>query len=413
MATLGIDFGTSNSACGVLVNGKPWLIDIEPGARTIPTAVFFDADTQRTLFGEAANRALIDGRDGRYMRALKSVLGTPLMRERRAVMHERLDFIDIIARFLDRIRRRAEAATGQTFDRALSGRPVRFHSSDERRNDQALADLRECYERAGFDAVAFLPEPEAAAIANGALGGDGIGLIVDIGGGTSDFTVFRPDNTAGLEVLASGGVRVGGTDFDRTLSLIHVMPLLGYGGMIRPTFGAGALPAPRPLFQDLATWEKIPFVQTPQTLREVRQWERLAVDPRPFSRLGDVLENHMGHDIAFAVERGKIAANGGRGRVALGAVERGLAVDLTREGLNDSLRDHADTIGACARLTCDAAGIAPDDISRVVFVGGSSLLHVIEAAMARLFPKARFHRSDPFTGVVDGLAIASATAFPT
>jgi hypothetical chaperone protein len=72
-----------------------------------------------------ANAALIDGREGRFMRALKSVLGTPLMREKRPIAYERLTLIEVVARFLRMLRERAEAETNQTFDVALSGRPVR------------------------------------------------------------------------------------------------------------------------------------------------------------------------------------------------------------------------------------------------------------------------------------------------
>ena len=59
-------------------------------------------------------------------------------------------------------------------------------------------------------------------------------LVVDIGGGTSDFTVIRlspqrsavPDRSA--DILNTTGVHIGGTDFDRLLDLAVVMPLLGY-----------------------------------------------------------------------------------------------------------------------------------------------------------------------------------------
>jgi hypothetical chaperone protein len=96
--TLAIDFGTSNSAAAMLVNGKPWHIEIETGFETLPTSLFFDFSNQKTLFGNAANTALIDGREGRFMRSLKSVLGTSLMREKRQIMDERLTFIEIIGR---------------------------------------------------------------------------------------------------------------------------------------------------------------------------------------------------------------------------------------------------------------------------------------------------------------------------
>ena len=103
--TVGIDFGTSNSAVGLSVNGQPWLVELEEGAKTLPTAVFFDPRGGLRL-GSAANRALIDGVEGRYMRALKSVLGTPLLRETRLIGGKRQSLLDVIALFLSELRRK-------------------------------------------------------------------------------------------------------------------------------------------------------------------------------------------------------------------------------------------------------------------------------------------------------------------
>ena len=100
MATLGIDFGTSNTAAGIAIGGTPRLISLEAEAQTLPTAVFFDFEAREMRIGAAASDALLAGAEGRYMRGLKSLLGTRLMRERRVLLGERLDFIDIVARFL-------------------------------------------------------------------------------------------------------------------------------------------------------------------------------------------------------------------------------------------------------------------------------------------------------------------------
>ena len=98
MAVLGIDFGTSNTAAGVVQNGKPQLIALENGADTLPTVIFMDFDSGETLFGQAAVTAMTEGRDGRFLRALKSVLGTPLARERRQFLNEKLTLLDVIGR---------------------------------------------------------------------------------------------------------------------------------------------------------------------------------------------------------------------------------------------------------------------------------------------------------------------------
>lgn len=414
MAILGIDFGTSNTAAGLMAAGRPHLITVEPGRKTLPTSVFFDYDRKLTTYGSVANAALIDGREGRFMRALKSVLGTPLMREKRQIAHERLTLIEVIARFLRMIRERAEAETGQLFDTALSGRPVRFHSTDAARNAQAEVDLREAYMIAGYKDVSFMFEPEAAAMASGPLAKGDLGLIVDIGGGTSDFSIFERDGDT-TRIIASHGVRVGGTDFDRAISICEVMPLLGRGAEVRNALGKGHHVAPNAIFNELATWQKIPFVYTGENRRMAADFAKLGVEPKLFTRLKSVLEMELGHDIAFAVEAGKIRLNRPdltEAGIDLRVIEPALWATLTQAAMDDVLADHAALIANCARETLDMADVSPAQIGKVVFVGGSSLLKVVEDLMIAMFPDAALERAEAFTAVADGLAIAASRDLP-
>ncbi|MEM9550054.1 MAG: Hsp70 family protein [Pseudomonadota bacterium] len=407
---LGIDFGTSNSAAGYLLDGTPHLIEMDAGQNTLPTTFFFDFETRETLIGEPANQALLDGSDGRFMRALKRVLGTSLMHEKRQILNERVTFVDIIGRFLRKIKTRAEAASGRRFDHALSGRPVFFHGANDPREAQAISDLRACYLAAGFEDVAFLVEPEAAAIANGALDHPGaVGLIVDIGGGTSDFSVFRSGH-AGVEILASHGIRIGGTDFDRAISIDRVMPLLGRGSLLGKAIGPGTLIAPNAIFNDLATWEKIPFLYTAQTRRMVDEMVHVAVERDKLKRLAEVLRNELGHDLAFAVERGKIEANSGGNcaRIKLDTIEHGLHAHLPVEALTDVLDPYGTQLQEGASETLTQAGLSPDRITQVVYVGGSSLMGMVSSHIRQVFPKAEHSFASVFTAVADGLAIAAA-----
>ena len=410
MATLGIDFGTSNTAAGVMLDGKPHLITVEAGRTTLPTSVFFDFDTKTTRYGSAANAALIDGREGRFMRALKSVLGTPLMHETRRIAYERLTLIEVVARFLAMLKERAEAEMGVRFDRALSGRPVQFHSTDAARNARAEDDQRAAYEVAGYQDVDFMYEPEAAALASGPLDKGALGLVIDIGGGTSDFSIFARDGDA-TRISASHGVRVGGTDFDRAISIAEVMPLLARGAEVRNTLGDGRHTAPKAIFNDLATWQKIPFVYTPDNRQMAADFAKLGVDPRLFRRLKTVLEMELGHDIAFAVEAGKIAINAPDAREAmidLDVVEKDLSANLTKSVITATLANYAAQIRRCAAETLTMADVVPAQIGKIVFVGGSSLLQVVEGEMVAMFPNAELERAEAFTAVADGLAIAAA-----
>ncbi len=406
--TLAIDFGTSNSAMAVFDGNGARRLCAETGGETLPTAVFFPADKGTMLIGAAAGDALIAGDDGRYMRALKSVLGDPLLHDSRLIEGKRRTLSEVITAFLGTIRQRAECETGQVFRRALSGRPVHFHSRDAKKDAQAEIDLRACYMDAGFDTVDFMFEPEAAALAAHGLGRSGkIGLIVDIGGGTSDFSVFRSDGTR-VEILASHGIRLGGTNFDHAVSMDHVMPLLGYGGTLRREFGPGLMPMPNALFVDLATWARIPMLYSPETRRAVADMAKLATDKRAFARLTSVLEDELGHDLAFAVEAGKIAANGPdrAAHIAMGLIEAGLSAPITTASLDAALEKYRGPLRGAAQETLTMAGVATNAVSTVVLVGGSSLMNLVSDEMSALCPDADIAMSEAFTAVVDGLALA-------
>ena len=81
-----IDFGTSNSAVALpQPKGGVKLVELEPGQPTMPTAVFYRADTPpqqleaERLYGRAAVAAYVEGVDGRLMRSMKSILGSSLL----------------------------------------------------------------------------------------------------------------------------------------------------------------------------------------------------------------------------------------------------------------------------------------------------------------------------------------------
>ncbi len=406
---LAVDFGTSNSAAAVLEGGVPRRIPIEAEADVLPTAVFFPSDRGAMRIGTAAGEALIAGEEGRYMRALKSILGTTLLHEERMIEGKRRTLAEVVTAFLIRIREQAELRTGMAFTRVLSGRPVHFHSSDPERDARAEADLRACYHAAGFEEVRFMAEPEAAARTGHGIGSSGeTGLIVDIGGGTSDFSVFRMAGDK-VDILGSHGIRLGGTDFDQAVSMAHVMPLLGHGGQLRRTFGTGLLPVPSAIYRELATWAKIPFLYSRDTERSIEDLQRHTLEPEKIRRLDAVIRHRLGHELAFAVERGKIEANAETPQAAIDMrfVEPGLAAPITAGTVNAALADFGDRLNAALYETLVTAGVAPYQIDTVILVGGSSLMTLISRQVGAVCPNAALQRSEAFTAVIDGLALAT------
>ncbi|GHC63664.1 Hsp70 family protein [Neogemmobacter tilapiae] len=407
MHRLAIDFGTSNSAAALAHEGGIYRIPIEGHADTLPTAVFFPVEGGPMRIGAAATASLIAGDEGRYMRALKSVLGLPLLHEKRFIGGRRQSLADIVAAFLAALRERAELHTGLVLRQALSGRPVHFHTADPAKDAQAEADLRACYHAAGFEDVRFLAEPEAAALASHQPGRT-LGLIVDIGGGTSDFSLFQSQG-GHPEILASHGIRLGGTDFDQAVSMTHAMPLLGLEGQLRRQLGTEVLPVPRAPYLELATWAKIPFLYNPETRRMAADMLKVAIDPRAIGRFCKVLDHELGHSLAFAVERGKIEANGEVpvGRIDMANIESELFVAVTAESLDAALARHRAALREAAHETLALADRAPHEVGEVILVGGSSLMRLVRDEIQQQFPRAQLRSADAFTAVVDGLALAA------
>src|SRR5215470_1044413 len=96
----GIDFGTSNSSVGICEAAGPRLLPIQRGATSVPTALFFSLDDNSTTFGHEALERYLAREPGRYLRAIKSVLGTKLFEEKTQVKRRRYAFGDIIAAYL-------------------------------------------------------------------------------------------------------------------------------------------------------------------------------------------------------------------------------------------------------------------------------------------------------------------------
>lgn len=420
MAYCGLDFGTSNSTLGVV--NRPGaacdsddaaghgarLLPLEGEAVTLPSAIFFDPMGQETV-GRAGIQAYADGLEGRLMRSLKSVLGTDLLDQETQLGRRRIGFREVLTRLLSTIKARGEAAAGQPLDCVVHGRPVNFVDGDpaaDQRAEDALADIARAI---GFREVSFQFEPIAAALDyEQQVAAEEIALIADIGGGTSDFSVVRlgprrrrlPDRAA--DILASSGLRVGGVDFDRLLSLHGFMPTLGYQS---PLKRAGLL-APNTYFTDLSTWSRINFLYTAKVAAELRQLLRESAAPEKIDRLVRVVEEHYGHRLAMTVESTKIGLSGeGDQMVALPWLESGLNVAVTRAEFETATADPAAGIGAAIARCLQDAGVVAAAIDAVFLTGGSTLLPHVRAAILATVPEARVVDGDKFGSVGLGLTL--------
>jgi hypothetical chaperone protein len=412
MIACGLDFGTSNSAIGVARGNAPELAPLEDGRTLMPSAVFFDFERrgpiERTArFGSDAISAYVGQAEGRLMRALKSILGSPLIDEQTSLGKRKLTLSDVVEMFVRQLKQKAEAFAGCEITSVVHGRPVRFVDGDDEADARAQHVLETIARRVGFRDVAFVFEPIAAAHHyEQTVDREELVLIADIGGGTSDFSVIRigPDRRGRIDrsgdILATGGVRVGGTDFDALLNLAAVMPLLGLGSELVEK----NLPMPNALYHELATWATINFAYTYKNERELGRMVLQAREPEKVGRLLNVIRQRLGHRLAFAVEEAKIALSDADGAdLCLAFLEKGLEAHATRVGFEQAIRGQTDRLNRTACACVVAAGLSGDAIDTIFLTGGSSRVPAVRAAIARAAPSARIATGSDLLSVAWGL----------
>jgi hypothetical chaperone protein len=409
--TLGIDFGTSNSAVSWARAGQAaQLVALEGSSTSLPTALFFDAEEHRTYFGKQAIAQYLAGHPGRLMRSLKSVLGSQLIHEQTMVQGKAVSYQEIIALFLRELKNRAHAQGVTEIDRVVIGRPIHFVDDDVLRDRQAQASLLEAAQSVGFKNVSFQFEPIAAALEyERHLDKDSKVLVVDIGGGTSDFSVIQlgpsrvgQASRAG-DILATSGVHLGGTDFDHQLNLQRVMPLLGFQNI-----GTKNREVPSATFLNLSTWHKIGALQSRKAIAHAMELRPFYSDGVPHERLMAVLRGSYGHRIADAVEQAKISASAGHdAHLDLAYIEPQLAVTLGAEQLAQILQSMLDKIVDTAVQCVARSGLALDALDSIYLTGGSSALLPLKTALQLRFEGANMVTGDLFGAVASGLVYSA------
>ena len=299
----GMDFGTSNSTVAIMRDGRPELVPLEDGQVTLPSAIFFNFEDNRTLFGRKAIADYTEGAEGRLMRALKSVLGSSLSTEKTRIKARSIAFY----RHHRHVRRRTEAAAGAPCRRA--GRTDRAGPAGAFRRRRragrcagAGASWNRRRARRAFAQIDFQFEPIAAALDyEQSVAREELALIVDMGGGTSDFSVIRVSPERARASGAQGrhpgqpghpyrrhGFR------PRARRSRHVMPHLGY----RTPTKDGKRNLPAGYFVDLATWQRINLLYTPKARHDLRQIRYEAERPDLVDRIIALVEHRHGHALA-------------------------------------------------------------------------------------------------------------------
>lgn len=205
---IGIDLGTTNSCVAYMEGKDPVVITNAEGSRTTPSVVAFQKDGQR-LVGQMAKAQAVVNPD-RTIRSIKRHMGSDY---KVTIDGKSYSPPEISAMILTKLKNDAEAYLGQKITQAVITVPAYF--SDSQR--QATKDAGRI---AGLEVLRIINEPTAAALAYGLDKAENKNqkvLIYDLGGGTFDVSILEIGDGV-FEVLStSGNTFLGGDDFDKRI----------------------------------------------------------------------------------------------------------------------------------------------------------------------------------------------------
>ena len=344
---IGIDLGTTNSCVAVMEGGEAVVIANAEGNRTTPSVVAFSKDGER-MVGQVAKRQAVTN-PGRTISSIKREMGSDY---RVQIDGKGFTPQEISAMVLQKLKADAEGYLGQTVTEAVITVPAYF--TDAQR--QATKDAGKI---AGLEVKRIINEPTAAALAYGLdKENDQKIMVYDLGGGTFDVSVLEIGDGV-IEVLATAGNnRLGGDDFDECITKYLVQEFKKSEGI------------------DLST-DKVAM----QRLREAAEKAKI--------ELSGVTTSNINLPYITADATGP----------------KHLDVTLSRAKFNELTAHLVEkTVGPVKQALSDA-GLKPEEISKVLLVGGSTRIPAVQEEVKKLTGKEGFKGINPDECVALGAAI--------
>ncbi|MDB4968070.1 MAG: heat shock protein Hsp70 family [Myxococcales bacterium] len=414
MAACGLDFGTSNSTVA-LPSGEALPIDpTAPSPRLFRSVLFFPEEVKTILAGNAAIEEYLERSDGRFIQSVKGWLPSASFTATQ-IRNKAYKLEDLVALLLRRIREQAERAAGTTLDEVTLGRPAVF-SPDPEADARAETRLLRAAELAGFRSVRFLIEPIAAALAYEAtLTRDELVLVADFGAGTSDLTLMRLGPGRGgardrrADVVASGGVDIGGDRFDAEIMRHKLLRHFGAGSSYH-TFDK-RMPIPNHILGKLLSWHEMSFIRERATQKLIDHMLHASDNVPAIEALFDLVEENLGYRLFRAIEAAKIRlSTDDATTVDFDEARVQIHEPLTRREFETFAAPLLEGLESCTSELLTRAKVAPDAIDSVFLTGGSSQIPSVRRLFADRFGERRLRTADAFTSVAEGLGRSAGAA---
>ncbi len=344
---IGIDLGTTNSCVAVLEGGTPTVIANPEGGRTTPSVVAINKKGER-IVGDAAKRQAITNLN--TVSSIKRLMGTDKKVE---LDGKKYTPEEVSAMILSYMKDYAEKYLGEKVDKAVITVPAYF-------NDAQRQATKNAGKIAGLDVQRIINEPTAAALAYGLDKQENTHtiLVYDLGGGTFDVSVMELGDGVFEVKSTAGNNKLGGDDFDQRIIDYLVDEFKRENGV------------------DL-TKDKMAM----QRLKEVA--EKAKKD------LSGVTSTQISAPFISQGEDGPLH----------------LDVALSRAKFEDLIRDLVDSTLEPVRQALKDAKIKKEDIDKVLLVGGSTRIPMVQELIKKEIGKEPSREVNPDEVVAMGAAI--------
>lgn len=301
----GIDFGTTNTVVSIS-SRKGELID----SFSIPTTLFIPFENQgisKILIGNEALREYESGKSGRFIHSIKRSLSDRFL-QHTTINRTYVKLEELICFFLIELKELIFSKWCINPQNIVLGRPVKF-STDESDNKLANERLLKGFTLAGFKNIVQLEEPVAASLCFEEVfsESDNRFLIIDLGGGTSDFSLVKRDpSIEGIEkytIEAIDGINIGGDNFDEEIMYSRLTPVLG----INSTFESfdKRLPMPLHIYKDVCRWNTMHLFDKKTLADDFGDYMYRSNDPVAILKLRAIIENKLSHKLLETVRQSK------------------------------------------------------------------------------------------------------------
>lgn len=408
----GLDFGTSNSALSIFDTSKNELLT----TLRLPSLLYFTDEQEAgqplkyTVGEEAVSRYVNDGMKGRFMKSVKRILPRSSFTETK-VFNRRMTASDLVTLIIAELKQQADTLTGQNVQRVVLGRPVHFDDDDKELDNLAQERLLRAAKQAGFTDMVLQYEPIAAAFAyERTLQQRERVLVGDLGGGTTDFTIIELDparhntNNRQNDILATGGIYIGGDNFDSEFMWKRGTPHFGFGVQYESMPGK-FLDLPLSFFNNITSWEKMNFFNSFKVRNEInRLYPRTKYNPR-VKNLMNLIDHNLGYKLFQSIEQVKIQlSNDDFTRFTFSDSDITINEPVKLEDYTTIIARDVQRIETYLDKFLTDHQIAPAQIDTVFLTGGTSLVRSIQQLFKRKFPASSINSGDNFISVSKGLA---------